>query len=563
MAALRSVGRLTVVVALALGALAGLARAAVEDYVPADAVAILKVQDPMAQFDKIRSGPLFQKLQDPAFAPELAAGIEKVRQGISAFEAQQGVNLHQIATDLLGREVALVAMPNDLGAGIIEGRDAKSLQSGLDGFLDLQRASGDLTAESTSTYKGVTIDSGMQRQGQRFHAVSGDVLVVSNKIEAVQKVIDVIKGAPALSGTARYKQAMAVLKGAPVTGFLNGDALEPLAQMLAATGGPMRPAPAWNQIVRTRLAESLQQVDYGVLSVQGDGGLTARLTFAFRDGRIPQAVQSALPPEGSRMDVLGLAPQSCVLAAARSFSPKGAWDLAVQQAGQINPAFGDRLNMLLDDAVNVIGGVYTREQLFSELGDQVGVFILPGPQGGYPAGALAIQLRQTTHIPDALATLVGTGIVAARSKGTDITVESPKYHDVQLTTVRVKRPGPLEKLSPTFGVVDGNLIAASTLEAAKDVVDAALSKSAPPMEAPGTPVAMVAISVPQVRELLTRYHEFLVTQTAAKGQSRQKAEADLAAFDKALQLLKGVRVTTSYEPGRTNTILKIDLAAGL
>ncbi len=78
----------------------------------------------------------------------------------------------------------------------------------------------------------------------------------------------------------------------------------------------------------------------------------------------------------------------------------------------------------LADVVDTIGGVNSREQFFSELGNQVGIFIQPGPQGGYPAGVLALQLRQTTHIPDALATLVGGAAVAARSKGPEVTVDA-------------------------------------------------------------------------------------------------------------------------------------------
>ncbi len=564
MAALKRISTLAVIVSVALCAAAGVARAAVEDYVPADAVGIIKMKDPVSQFDSLTQSALFKKLEDPGYIPAVSAGIGKARQGIAGFETQLNVNVHQTLSDLLGREVALVALPDNQGVGIVEGRDAKSLQSGVDEFLRIQRVTGDLAAESSSTYKGVTIESGMQKQGERYHAIVGNVLVVGGRVEVVQKVIDVIKGAPSLGGTARYKQASAVTaRGAAVTGYLNGDALQPLAQkLMAPLPGAMKPGA---EIMRARLADFLQQVDYGVLGVSGsNAALQVQLTFAYKGGHIPDALRAALPEAGSRMDIQRLAPPSCVAVGVRSVNIKGAWNSTVQALASVRPEAADQLQKGLDSVVGAIGGVYSPDQLFSELGGQVGIFVLPAAQGGsFPAGALALELRNTTHIPDAVGTVAGLDAIVARSKGWDVTVENPSYHDVQLTTFHINRKGPVGQLSPTFGVVKGYLVAASTLDAAKQVVDASLSSSVPPVEAPGTPVAMLSVSVPQVRALLTRYHDFLVKQAMAnEGKSQQKAESDLSALDTLLELLQKVQVTTTYEPGRTNHFLTIGLAAG-
>ncbi len=562
MAALRRISTPIVIAFLALCAATGIARAAVEDYVPADAVGIVKMNDPVAQFDKFTDSALFKKLEEPGYIPELAAGIDKARQGIAGFEAQQHISVRRTLSNLLGREVALVALPNEQGVGIVEGRDAKSLQSGVDEFLRIQRASGDLTAESTSVYKGVTIHSGMQKQGERFHALSGNVLVVGSQIEVVRRVIDVIQGAPSLAGTARYRQASELTpRDAPVTGYLNGDALQPLVQkLLQPLPGAMKPGA---EVLRGRLADFLQQIDYGVLGVQGDGALRVQLSFAYKGGRIPDALRAALPRAGSRMDIRKLAPPSSVAVGVRSLNIQGAWDSTVQAVSAVRPAAADRLQKGLDDVVGMVGGVYSRDQLFSELGGQVGIFVLPAARAGdYPAGAIALELRETTHIPDAVGTLVGLDATVARSKGWDVSIESPRYRDVQLSTVRINRQGPVGRLSPTFGVVGGYLVVASTLDAAKQVVDASTT-SAPPIEQPGTPVAMLSVSAPQVRELLAQYHDFLVKQAIAnEGKSRQKAEGDLAALDKLLELLQKVEITTTYEPGHTSTFLTIDLAAG-
>ena len=562
MTALKRIGWPAVFAIAALLAVTGVARAAVEDYIPADAIGFVKMQDPVGQFDSLTGGALFKKLEDPAFVPALAAGIDKARQGIAAFEAQEHVNVHQVLSDLLGREVALAALPNDEGAGIIVGRDATSLQAAVDEFLRIQRETGDLTAESTSTYKGVTVYSGMQKQGERYHALVGNVLVVSSQADAVQKVIDVLKGAPSLGATDACKQAAKMTdRGAAVTGFLNGAALQPLAQKLMEPGSD--PSDVGQKLIRERLADFLQQVDYGVLGVSGDGALRVQLTFVYRNGRIPDALRAALPKPGSSLDVQRLAPKSSVVVAARSLNVKGAWDTLVQAVASVRPEGADKLKAGLETAVGLIGGVYTPDQLFAELGDQVGVFVMPAAgDGGYPQGAIALGLHDTTHIPDAVSTLVGVDAAVARSKGWDVTIDAPRYRGVQLSTVHINRPGPLAQLTPTFGVVDDYLVAASTLDAAKQVVDAAMSGSAPMSDLPGTPVATLSISVPQVRALLAQYHDFLVKKAMADGKGKVQAEGDLRALDKLLELGRKVSLTTTYQPGSTSHYLTIDLATG-
>ncbi len=562
MKSLKRIGWPAVFAIVVLLGVTGVARAAVEDDIPADAVGFIKVQDPVDQFDRLTGGALFQKLEDPAFVPPLAAGIEKARQGIAAFEAQQHLNVHQVLSDLLGREVALAALPNNEAVGIIEGRDAKSLQAALDEFLRIQRQSGDLTAESTSTYKGVTIYSGMQKQGERYHALVGNVLAVSSQPDAVQKVIDVLKGAPSLGATDACKRAASMTaKNAAITGFLNGAALQPLAQKLEAPGP--KPNDVGAKLVRARLADFLRQVDYGVLGVSGDGALHVQLTFVYKNGRIPDALRAALPKPGSSLDILRLAPKSSVIVAARSLNVQGAWDSIVQAVAAVRPQGADKLKQGLDTAVGLIGGVYTPDQLFAELGGQVGVFVLPGAEGAaFPAGVVAIGLRDTTHIPDAVSTLVGVDAAVARSKAWDVTIDAPRYRGVQLSTVHINRPGPLAQLTPTFGVVDDYLVAASTLDAAKQVVDAAMSGSAPMQEPAGTPVATLSVSVPQVRALLAQYHGFLVKKAVADGKSQARAEMDLSALDKLLELGRKLSLTTTYQPGSTSHYLTIELATG-
>jgi len=560
MGAVSKLKRSAVVFLVAFCAVGALAHAAVENYIPADAVVILKIEDPLAQWDKFVESPLFGKLEDPSFIPDVANGIAMGRTNVQQFEAQTGIGLRQVASNLLGREVAIFGLPGDMGGALVEGRDAESLQKAVDQFLDIQRDSGDLTAESTSTYKGVTIHSGMQKGGEGYHAIAGNVLVVSDKAAAVQKVIDVVQGAPALAGSPKYRDAMRMAgQDAPVRGYVDGAVLGAFVEQMQAAPRGTKPL---GEAMRRRLVEVIPLINYLVLSVSEDAGLEAHVTVAYRDGRLPELLRNVLPEPGSRLDVLRLAPPSAVLAGARALDFEEFWNSLVEGVAAQDPAAAGKMQQRLDVVAGMITGIYSRDQLFDEIGTQMGLFVLPGSgPNALPAGVLAFELRQTAHIPAALRMMVGMGVMAAgKEQSQDISVKQSRYKDVQLTTVHGSK-GPLAVLSPTFGVVDGYLVAATSLEAVQKVVDAARTNPAPRVGQPGTPMSLMTISVPQLRALLEQHREFLVKQTAAKpGKDLQQARREIEALDKLLTLFQSVGITNTFRPGRTDHYLTIELA---
>ena len=562
MEAVRRLSRLAVVVLVAVSALAAVAGAKVEDYVPADALGIIKVQDPVAQYDKLQSSALVQRLEDPSFMPELAAKISDARTGIQNFEAQMGVNVHDALSDLLGREAVLVVLPGNQGVVIVEGRDADSLQKGVDAFLSVQRAVGDLTGETTSTYKDVTVHRGLVKRGEQYYAVSGNVLAAGQQLAAVQKVIDVVKGGPSLGASAAYRSASGMTaKGAPITGYLSGQVLQPLVEKLSAAPAAGQSQPL-QRMLRSRVAEIASAVQYAALSVSGEKGLQVQLTLVYKDGRIPEALQCSLPEPGSRLDAMKLAPKTAAAVAARGINFQAAWDSQVKAVGAYDPALAQTLQTGLDRLVGMVGGVQSREEFFAELGSQVALVVMPAPdQKGLPEAALALQLRQTTNIPNALNTFVAMAVMGLQQQGKGVSLDRSEYNGAHLTTVHTEANGPLGKLSPTFGVVGDYLVVATTQDAIHSIVDAARTNPAPAINKPGTPVGVVTISAPQVQALVRQYHDFLVQQSVKnEGKTMEQAQHDTQALEQVLSLLQTVQITSTFEPGRTNHYLTVELA---
>ena len=555
-----------VAVLVVVFALAGVARAAVEDYVPADAIAIIKVQDPVAQFDKVHNSALVQKLEDPGFIPQVADKLSSARTGIESFEAQMGVNVHDVLSDLLGREAALVALPDSQGVLIVEGRDPGSLQKGVDAALSVMRAVGALTGETTSTYKDVTVNRGLVKSGEQYYAISGNVLAAGSQLPAVQKVIDVIKGEPALGASAQYHSASGIAaKGAPITGYFTGKALQPLMDKLQAAGAGAGPAGGVAEMVRARLAAVVTAVQYGVLSISGDKALQAQLTLIYKDNRIPDAIQAFLPESGSHLDILKLAPKTAALVAARGINFQTAWDSLVKSVGANNPAGAQAMETGLDRVIGMVGGAASREEFFNQLGNQVALFVLPaGDQKGPPQAVLALQLRNTTNIPIAIGTLVGVAIMGAQQggRGAGISLDHSEYKNAHLTTVHLGENGPVAKLlSPTFGVVGDYMVVATTLDAVHSVVDASQTGGgAPAISKPGTPVGMLTISAPQVRAILKQYGGFLAQQSAARGGNAAQP-VELQVPDQVLSLLQSIQMMQTFGPGRTDQYLTITFAA--
>ncbi len=539
--------------------------AAVEDAVPADAVLVVKVHDPAGQWDRLVESRLLEKMQDPSFMPEVAAGLDLARMNFQQFEAQTGVNLRKLAGDLLGREAALIGLPDDVGAIVIQGRSAGSLRRAVADFLEVERNMGNLRTESQSTHGGTTIRSVLQQNGkQRYHAVVGDMLVVSEDLPAVHQVVDVLSGhAQAIASSRDYAAAARMVpEDAAAMAYAPGATLQALSEMLNAFR-PKGQGRALAAAVQARMAELMPLTRFAVLSVRADQGLHAQLTFAYEGQRMPAPLQAVLPHSGQRMDVTDLAPEGAALVGARQSDPEGAWQWVADALLRADPEGAEQLQRALDQLVSMIGGVRTRQKLFEELGEEVGVFVVPSMEaGGLPSAAVAIELDETAHIPIAAESIVGAVAVFASAEGPhSIHVTKSSYGGVDLNTVRSDAPGPWTKLSPTFGMVGDYWVAATSLELAQQIAAKQASGEAIAAGYAGTPFSVAHLSAPQIRRMIADHRAFLVQRAVKEeGKPARRAQAELEALDKILSLFEAAEFVATFRPGRTDHYVSLRLA---
>jgi len=555
------------VLAAAVSVSMGTVRATVEDCVPEDAFALVKVNELAAQFDRLWSSPQIKKL---TAADPFAAAVQRIRDGLETFERKHNVDVDAALRETVGGEFALALFPGNTGVFVARGRNARALRSAVEAILRVEKEEGKLARLTTSDYKGVTIYCSSLRGKERFHALMDEVLAVNESLSAVQRVVDVVKGdAPALSASDRYREAAALMtEGALVNAYLDTTHLRPLAQALQSPqmlqNLPPKLRNAGARFMLTCLGELLPLTRSAVLSLTVEGGLRARLTVSYAGGRLPTILKSVLPARGSALDILKLAPASAAFVGARNLNYEAVWDEFAEKVLKGPAEQGRGVERKLQNLIGVLGGIHSERDFFEELGGQTALFVLPGQAAqDPPAVAVAVELRETAHIPVALETVMG--MIAAFSDArpdVEASVEYATYRGTDLTTVRIAGPAPWAQLSPTLCVVDSNLVVTSSLGAARQIIDAYQGGTGiAPAGLEGTQFARARVDLRQVRAILDRHSDFLVRHAVKKeGKSEAQAKKDLAALRALLSLFDGVEAVSAFRPGRTDHVLSVQFA---
>jgi len=541
------------------------AEGAVEDYLPRDAVGMLKVTNLERHYEEFVNSPLVAHLKDPAFMPELADKIEEAEAGIREFERTQEVDVRDILMDILGRECALAVFSDETGVFVVEAESRAALRDAVDEFERVQRLTGDLLDTGITRYKGVEVHASEMKNGKtRYHAVSGRALAVGEDRSAVERVIDTAAGATeSMADSADFRDAMRMAEhGALAVGYLDGAALEALSeQILREAEAPGR---RHERLVMRRLAEALPIARFLVLSVLHKEDVSARVTVAYDGDRLPASLAAIFPEEGARLDVLELVPRGAAVAAARSLDPEGAWHSMMDMLEEAAPRKAAKAQQAMEGLVGMVSGVYTQEQLLAEFTGQSALMVLPAEtEDAPPAAGVVIGLSETANIPVAVESIVGAVVAFSRAGGKhDVTLEYNEYEGVRLTTVNVDEPGVWAKVAPTFGVVEGNLVLTTSPGAARTIADTARGAArARTPRADGTIFSAAVLNARTVLDMLEQYQGFLLRHAMEKdGKPEAQARRELDALCKLLSLLNGMEYAEAFGEGRTDHYLRVDLA---
>lgn len=542
----------------------GTVRASVDKLVPSDSLLVVKVHQPYRQMEDLTDSEIFARLIDPAVMPDLADGVRQVKAMVNFVEQQHNVKVERVLRGLFAGETALAINGEGSGVMLIEGQNHSAVQKGLDEFLRVRKAQGELTGVDEEIYKGVKVRSSQAVSGQedRVYAVLDKVLVVANPPNRamVRRVIDISQGqAGSLATVPRYRQAVSMVQKRPVmSAYVDVPAV---LEMIERT----QPGASRDQVARF-IGEWLHDnISYAVMSVTAGDALKVQMMVKYAGDRLPEYLQYLLPEKGDRLEILDLIPRSAVLAGGRSLNLRAAYDGLVELAQRAPGNSAQKMEEGLQFLVGMIGGVQSSDQLFEELGNEMGIFVLPSGQANQPPGAgVMLQLRETAHIPVAVETLAGTAVAAARSQGKmDLRMEAETYRDVSLTIVRSRmaKPAILRKISPTLCVVEGYLTVTSSVEAAKQVIDASLTEDAYRPDAAGTVYRAGWVNLGQARRMLQRHKDFLTAHAVLQGgRTTEQAQEDLKRLDKVLSFLDQFTVTEFHRPGRTDHVLTLNFS---
>ncbi|MCD6416774.1 MAG: hypothetical protein J7M08_08790 [Planctomycetes bacterium] len=556
----RRLAILTVAVSVVLGVLAVPAGAAVVGCIPRDATAVLRLRNLEGHYRDLRESDLYARMTDATFMPELAAGLAQARKQFDQFEAETGIDLEEVLLDVLGQDCAIFVLGEGKGTFVAEARSQDAVEKAVETMLQIERSEGKLQGSTEESYRGVVLYRDVMLGKVRYRAQIGRVLAMAdNDREGVCGVIDVRKGAPAITASASYRAAARLVPvEAVVALYVDGALLRTLVEKMPA------PDPGARAIGR-RLGATLGKARFAIVSVLADGEAKLRATLAYEGGALPDEVRAMIPETASGLDILRVAPRDTIFAAARGLNAGGVWNAVLEGAEAQSPAAARRLKGALDLVIGMTGGVYSAEQLWDEIGDQGALFVLPAPEeGGLPGLVIAVALEKTEHIPLAIESVTGGVVGFTRADGNEnVSLHQEPYNGANLTTVRIERPGEaIEEFNPTFGLVGSNWILASSREAAMRMVDASRAKAGPSFSRlAGTNYAGSVLNVGALLKTVKRYEEVLVRRAVEEeGKTEEKARGDLVALEKLLSLLDRVECAAAYKDGRTTLQMTVRLA---
>ena len=564
MNASKKVGLFLLLFGIVSAVLAGRAAAAVEDYVPASAIGILKVSDLESHYERLKSGPLLNVLRGETGIPDIAHGLAQAEFAIEEFERTHNVDVEDVLRQVLGREFAIAPLPDDTAVFVALGHDPESLRAAVEVLLSIERESGKLQQLTTSEYKGVEVHSCSLPDKVRYHVVTKGVVAVSEHLGAVEKVIDVMSGdEPALSSSPQYREAAAMTPdGALVSAYIDAVHLQPLAEMLQSQL-PHAPNPV-ARFAASRIAEIVPLMRFAVFTARVERDLEAQLSVVYKGRTLPTSLRSILPPTGSKLDILRLAPASAALACARNVDHEAIWNSFMETVLRSDAAAADKIQEKFQTLINMVNGVQTQEQFFDEVGGQMALIVVPARPGGtLPGAAGVLELHQTTHIPVALKAVIGSVVLFAEAEsGTRAFLEDGSYQGVALTTVRLNLPPPMSELSPTLCVVDGYMVVSSSVDTAEQIIDAARSGTAAGGEGvEGTIFSTARLNVRVLTAMLDQHREFLVRNAVQKeGKSPEQAARDIAALRTVLSFFESVELVGAFVPGQTDLVATVRFA---
>lgn len=544
------------------------------DAVPGDAVIVVRVTALRDHWRQLVESPTWQKLEQ-APIPDVRNGIAQARQQIADFERQSGLKVEENLAALFGTDMLLALFSDKTAVFLARTPDLEKLRQTVDTLHAIERNDGKLIRQGSERYAGVEIQSDIlsdRRKGElaekrRHYAQVGDLLIVSEELPVVARVIDVLNGkAPALPAAPAFAEAAGSMRPeALLRLYVDTRRLGELQDLETVLNGSLRNAVV--KLLARRVRQVLPATRYFAADlVAASGRVEARYVLAYDEQKLPEslrALQAAKPD--TALDIQRLVPPNAVAAYANRFNKAALWRYLVDSTREADPAAAERLTAQAALIGAAIGGMDFEKELLPQIGDQNALVVTPGAAGAPPGVTLLIEMKDPASIALALKTLAGTAAGINRNerekKGLppEILLARSRHRDVDLTTVELKDPKFGGQLNPTLCVCEKFLVISTAPEAARAILDAA----AAPAEAgrAGAQLSAGRLDVVALRAILAQYRDFLVRQGVREGKPEMRARQDIDNAEFLFGLFRRVELSGRYVPGRIERSLRLTVDA--
>ena len=575
--------RLTVLVLAFVCALAPLVTAGegeqdIMNLLPPQPLAVVRASGLGTDWQLFKASELAEQFEAAA-TPDVAAGLQQIRNGLAQLQVNMGVNAEELLADVIGTDCVLAIYGPGDGVFIAENPVPARLKDAAEKILTFERASGKVQAESAQTYKLVEIHQTAYNQRNpdappkaRFHCVVGNMLVAGSVLDTIKLVIDraAAENPPAIEGEAATAFA-AMNKDAILQSYVDTDAISQKFDVQAALQGKIRHP--LSRFFIAKLKEGLPLVKYVACTVvpKEDGTLEFRSSAIFDEQTWPDTMKAMLPKTVGAPDILQFAPDTAALSIGHQINKAALWQYVMDTISVINPRRAERMKNGANWIAGMIGGL-TFDQLLAKLGDQVGVFITSrGEPDAVPAISLVCEANnaEAQEMLTAIRSLAGAAAGFAQMEAANTNtpakavLENSTYNGVAFTTLRLTEEKFAGNLNITLFVLDNHVIVSSNVDGAKAIVDrhaAGKKDLAKAYNLPNIadPLAFAGkFDARLANEMVFRHRAFLVNDAVRKGKPRERAEKDVDNLIFLLSMIDDISFYSTYVPGRIDRVCTV------
>jgi hypothetical protein len=528
-----------------------------EALMPDDVAGYLKVSRLGDRLDEFLRSPARKDLEsiDAVRFVMTQEPWQKLLSGLEDFKAATGKDGLSVFKDLFGGEV-LIGVRQEAGGGspdvvvLARALGAKELDAAIAAVRQSIAAKIGYMLEG---YKTPHDDFGIETIGELSFASIGPVLAMSNRLTAIERVIDLSSG----KAKGSVKDAPAFARAAGLAGKDDIATLVARPKLLPNFDIPGKLDNPAGSLIAGGFLGALGGSDLIALGLRaGDGGIELRLsTVGGVDGKYASFYPPSAPdPLAGRLEKRG------VLALGELHRNLKEWfdrrdDLLVPQAAGQLAGFDGMMS-------SVFGGKSFRDEVLPAIGSRILIVaqnqIYPGldrkPVPAIPAFSLVLEMRGAKEFGASLASAFGTLVGLANVQGPNtFLVKTEKVGDVEMQVAAPDKAkdvgtGLIDNFSPSLAVVGSRVVLSSSVELAKAIVEE-LSGTKGDATAGAKPVPdSLKIDAEAMGAILKQNLDIIVSDSMSKKViSREQAEREANFLLDIVKALRDLRVTSGKE----------------